>query len=118
LVDEDLDFTAKKKAMALLSPKGARIFSGLLYARYRQLLDAKCFRAGVELIPIDPVYTSTAGPLKYATQPGCLERACCRDGVVARREQKLTERLLGAGTVIRVPGPGRHPRRVSNPGDG
>jgi hypothetical protein len=48
IVAEDLDFTAKKKAMAQLSPKGARMLSGLLYAKYRQLLEAKCFRAGID----------------------------------------------------------------------
>jgi len=49
IVAEDLDFSAKKKAMAQLSPKRARMLSGLLYAKYRQQLAAKCFRAGVEL---------------------------------------------------------------------
>jgi hypothetical protein len=33
VVAEDLDFAAKKKAMAQLSPKGARMLSGLLYAK-------------------------------------------------------------------------------------
>jgi IS605 OrfB family transposase len=70
IVAEDLDFTAKKKAMAQLSPKGARMLSGLLYARYRQLLEAKCFRAGAELILIDAAYTSTIGAVKYAARRG------------------------------------------------
>ncbi|HKR40424.1 MAG TPA: transposase [Paraburkholderia sp.] len=48
VVAENLDFTAKKKAMAQLSPRGARTLSGLLYAKFRQLLEAKCFRAGVD----------------------------------------------------------------------
>ncbi|WP_244179593.1 hypothetical protein [Paraburkholderia aspalathi] len=34
VVAEDLDFTAKK-AIAQLGPKGARMLSGLLYAKYR-----------------------------------------------------------------------------------
>jgi IS605 OrfB family transposase len=56
VVAEDLDFTAKKKAMAQFSAKGARILSRLVYAKYRQLLEAKCFRAGVELVRIDWAY--------------------------------------------------------------
>ncbi|WP_246217605.1 hypothetical protein [Paraburkholderia panacisoli] len=48
IVAENLDFMAKKKAMAQLSPKGARMLSGLLYEKYRQLLEAKCFRARVD----------------------------------------------------------------------
>ena len=66
VIAEDLDFAAKKKGTAQLSPEGARMLSGLLYAKFRQLLEAKCFRADVELIPIDPAYTSTIGAVKYA----------------------------------------------------
>jgi hypothetical protein len=35
-----MDFTAEKKAMAQLSPKGARMLSGPLYAKIRQQLEA------------------------------------------------------------------------------
>ncbi|WP_242540284.1 transposase [Trinickia mobilis] len=107
VVAEGLDFTAKKKAMARLSPKGARMLSGLLYAKYRQLLEAKCFRAGVELILIDPAYTSTIGAVKYAARRGWSVHASAA-GVIARRGQKLTERLPRAGTVLRVPVRGGH----------
>jgi IS605 OrfB family transposase len=107
IVAEDLDFTAKKKAMAQLSPKGARMLSGLLYAKYRQLLEAKCYRAGVELILIDPAYMSTIGAVKYAARRGWSVHAAAA-GVIARRGQKLTERLPRAGTVLRVPVRGGH----------
>ncbi|NIE63125.1 transposase [Burkholderia sp. Ax-1719] len=107
VVAEDLDFTAKKKAMAQLSPKGARMLSGLLYAKYRQLLEAKCFRAGVELIKINPAYTSTIGAVKYASRRGWSVHAAAA-GVIARRGQKLTERAPRVGTVIRVPVRGGH----------
>ncbi len=107
VVAEDLDFTAMKKAMAQLSPKGARMLSGLLYAKYRQLLEAKCFRAGVELIMIDPVFTSTIGAVKYASRRGWSVHAAAA-GVIARRGQKLTERLPRAGTDVRVPVRGGH----------
>jgi len=70
IVDEDLNFTAQKKAMAQFSPKATRIVSGL-YAKYRQLFEARCFRAGVELIGIAPAYTSTIGAVKYASRRGC-----------------------------------------------
>ncbi|EIM94065.1 transposase, is605 family, orfa and orfb fusion [Paraburkholderia hospita] len=70
MVAEDLNFTAKKKAIAQLGPKGARMLSGLLYAKYRRLLEAKCFRAGVELILINPAYTSTIGAVTYASRRG------------------------------------------------
>ena len=107
VVAEDLDFTAKKKAVTQLSSKGARMLSGLLYAKYRQLLEAKCFRAGVELIRIDPAYTSTIGAVKYASRRGWSVHAAAA-GVIARRGQKLTERLPRVGTVIQVPVRGGH----------
>lgn len=50
LMAEDLDFSAKKKALDQASPKAARMLSSLLYAKYRQQFAAKCHRAGVELI--------------------------------------------------------------------
>jgi hypothetical protein len=90
-----------------LSPKGARMLSGLLYAKYRQLLEAKCFRAGVEFIRIDPAYTSTIGAVKYASRRGWSVHAAAA-GVIARRGQKLTERLPFVSTAIRVPMRGGH----------
>ena len=107
LVAENLDFSAKKKALSQLSPKGARMLSGLLYAKYRQQLEAKCPRAGVELILINPVYTSTIGAVKYASRRGWSVHAAAA-GVIARRGQKLSERLPRAGTGVRVPVPGCH----------
>ena len=107
VVAEDLDFTAKKKAIAQLSPKGARMRSGLLSAKYRQLLEAKCFRAGVERILIDPAYTSIIGAVKYAARRGWSVHAAAA-GVIARRGQKLTERLPRTGTAARVPVQGGH----------
>ncbi|CAG9222041.1 hypothetical protein BCAR13_440120 [Paraburkholderia caribensis] len=107
VVAEDLDFAAKKRTMAQLSPKGARTLSGRLYAKYRLLLEAKCFRAGVELILIDPAYTSTIGAVKYAARRGWSVHAAAA-GVIARRGQKLTERLPRAGTAVSVPVRGGH----------
>jgi hypothetical protein len=60
----------KKKAVAQLSPQEARPLSGLLHAKYLQLLEAKCFRVGDELILIDPAYTPTLGAVKYAARRG------------------------------------------------
>ncbi|QQX86703.1 IS200/IS605 family accessory protein TnpB-related protein [Cupriavidus necator] len=107
LVAEDLDFSSKKKALGQLSPKGARMLSGLLYAKYRQQLEAKCHRAGVELILINPAYTSTIGAVKYATRRGWSVHAAAA-GVIARRGQKLSEHLPRNGTDVRVPVRGRH----------
>jgi hypothetical protein len=70
IVDEDLSFIAQKKAMAQFSPTATRMVSGLLYAKCRQLFEAQCFRAGVELIGIAPAYTSASRAVKYASRRG------------------------------------------------
>jgi IS605 OrfB family transposase len=107
IVGEELDFTKKKKTLAQLGAARARTLAGLPYAKYRRLLEGKCFRAGVELIRIDPAYTSTIGAVKYARKRGWSVHAAAA-GVIARRGQKLGERLPGAGTEIRVPFKGGH----------
>jgi hypothetical protein len=56
------------------------MLSGLLYAKCRQLLEAKCIRAGVEVIRVNPAYTSTIGAVKYASHRARLECACCCGG--------------------------------------
>ncbi len=83
------------------------MLSDLLYAKYRQLLEAKCFRADVELILIDPAYPSTIGAVKYASRRGRSVHAAATDAI-ARCGQKLTERLPCTGTGIRVPVRGGH----------
>ena len=83
------------------------MLSGLLYAKYRQLLEAKCVGAGVELIRINPAYTSTIGAMRYATRRGWSVHAAAA-GVIARRGHKLTECLPRPNTVVRVPVRGGH----------
>jgi IS605 OrfB family transposase len=107
IIAEELDFTKKKRALKQLGPVRAKLLSTLPYAKYRHLLDGKCFRAGVELIRIDPAYTSTIGIVKYAGKRGWSVHAAAA-GVIARRGQKLSERLPRAGTEIRVPFKGSH----------
>jgi hypothetical protein len=74
----------------------------LPYAKCRQLLQAKCSSAGVELIRIDPAYTSTIGAVKCASRRGGSVHAAGA-AVIARCVQKLTERLPRTGTYVRVP---------------
>ncbi len=83
------------------------MLSALLYANCRQLLEAKCFRTGVEPIRIDPASTWIIGAVKYASRRGWGVHAAAA-GVIARLGQKLTERLPHVGTDVRVPVRGGH----------
>ena len=89
-VAKDLDFSAKGKALGQASAKGARMLSGLHYAKYRQQLGAKCHRAGVELIWINPAYTPTIGAVKYAARWGWSVHAAAA-GVIARRWREVVD---------------------------
>lgn len=77
------------------------MLSGLFYAKYPQQLGAKCFRASVELILIDPAHTPTIGALRYAPYQGRRVHAAAT-GVIARRGQTFTERLPRADMVLSV----------------
>ncbi len=87
---EELDFADKKKDMSAMSPAQARALSGLSYAKYQQLLASKCHRRGVELIKVNPAYTSLAGQIKYAKPLGLSVHKAAA-GVIARRSQGYVE---------------------------
>jgi IS605 OrfB family transposase len=96
IVIEDLDFTALKKQMAKRSPARARALSGLAYAQFIKLLESKCYLRGVELVKVNPAYTSVAGRIKYARPKG-LSVHHAAAGVIARRAQGCIERLPREG---------------------
>lgn len=99
---EDLDFQKKKAELKRFGDaRYARMLSGLAYAKYRQLAQAKAARAGIELTWVDPAYTSVAGRVKYAGRLG-LSAHQAAAGVVARRAQGYREKLPTVGTY-RVP---------------
>ena len=123
VVVEDLDFEKKKKDMGQMSAAQARMLSGLAYAKYQQLVASKCHRRGVQLLKVNPAYTSVAGRLKYA-RPNGLSVHQAAAGAIARRGQGFTERLPRAGAIalhahgvtISFPAPARKPgisRRVA-----
>lgn len=101
IVIEELDFSGKKKQLASMSAGRARMLSGLAYAQYQQLMASKCFRLGVELLVVNPAYTSVIGRVKYAVPYGRSVHLAAA-GVIARRGQGLAEKPPGQGSV-RIP---------------
>ena len=104
VVIEDLDFQGKKKQLATMSPAQARMLSSLAYAQYTQLTVSKCQRMGLELLVVDPAYTSVAGRIKYAVPFGRSVHLAAA-GVIARRGQGLAEKPPKAKSV-RIPANG------------
>ena len=89
---EELDFSAKKKELGRMGVKGARMLSGLAYSKYASLARSKASRLGIELIFVDPAYTSVVGSVKYAVRLGRTVHQAA-SGVIARRAQGLKENL-------------------------
>ena len=101
LVIEDLDFSEKKKQMAeQTTSTGYRVMlSGLAYAQYQELCAAKCFKAGVELIKVNPAFTSVIGRVKYAKRLG-ISTHLAAALAIARRGQQLKERAPASAFVV------------------
>ena len=110
---EKLDFQAKKQQMERKSKRYRVMLSGLMYARYQQLLAAKCARAGVVLIEVNPAHTSLIGRIKYTLATGKSVHVAAA-GVIARRAQELSEnippaaRVAAGGAVVSLIVPARN----------
>lgn len=95
---ENLDFAAKKKKMALdtgttkFHKQKNRGLSSLMYSKYLSLLRSKTRFQGIELILVNPAYTSVIGAVKYAKQNGVSTHISAA-GVISRRGQGFKETM-------------------------
>ena len=91
LVIEELDFEEKKKALRE-QPKVRRSFlSAFAYAQFHQSVSSRTRADGIELIPINPAYTSLIGAYKYqGLAISSHEKAAL---AIARRAQGYSEGL-------------------------
>ena len=67
---ENLDFKKKKQNLKQMSPKQAKLLSGFAYSTYQSVLQRKCEMAGIELISVNPAYTSQIGHHKFMKMYG------------------------------------------------
>ena len=98
---EDLDFEGKKAELRERGKGLARMLSSFAYGALRESIHSRCARMGVEVIPVNPAYTSTMGVVKYTALYGLSgdEAAAL---VLARRAMTLGE-SLPAGTALGRP---------------
>jgi IS605 OrfB family transposase len=71
IVIEDLDFTIKKAKLQKQKPGSTRlnkVISTLVYRKFRAIIETRAFKEGVEVIVVNPAYTSLIGELKYLNQ--------------------------------------------------
>jgi IS605 OrfB family transposase len=70
VVIENLDFSVKKRLLRLEPSKRARMLSAFAYKLYMDFAESRADKDGVELIKINPAYTSTKGMILFARRLG------------------------------------------------
>ena len=70
VVIERLEFQKKKAELEAANPKQARLLSSFACRQVAAHLKAACFRAGVEVIEVNPAYTSVIGAVNHAQRHG------------------------------------------------
>ncbi|WP_170124809.1 IS200/IS605 family accessory protein TnpB-related protein [Roseinatronobacter thiooxidans] len=92
IVIESLDFAAGKRELEGSGAGYARMLSSLAYAAIQTMLRRRAARAGVELVEVNPAYTSVIGHVNYARRYG-LSVHCAAAVATARRAAGLSERV-------------------------
>lgn len=90
---EQLDFARKKAQLSYASPKTQRMLSAFAYARFAQLIKARSYDAGIDLLVVNPAYSSKIGRQKYARRYG-LSVHVAAALILARRAQKFSDRYI------------------------
>ena len=96
---EDLNLERKKKELGALGVKSKRKLMALAYAELQRLLLARASDAGVEVIFVNPAYTSTQGLVRYSIRRGWSAHHGAA-AVIARRALGLSEKAPVRGTLV------------------
>ena len=98
VVCEELDFSTKKEELRERGRKYARMLSSWAYSRFYELLNSILGNRGMELITVNPAYTSVIGLVKFARIYGLASDEAAALAV-ARRGMRLSEKLPSAVTA-------------------
>ena len=90
VVIEKLDFKRKKSELEDDDAKRARCLSCFAYSKILSSIKSACFRAGVEVIEVNPAYTSVIGAINYAQKKGISVHMAAAFAI-ARRGMRLSE---------------------------
>jgi len=97
---EKLDFTKKKAATEGLGARANRRLSAFAYSQISQTIHSAAFRNGVQVIEVNPAFSSVIGAVNHAHKSGISTHGGAAT-VLARRGMGLAERP--AGPVAKVP---------------
>jgi len=107
VVCEHLDFSTKKELLRERGRKYARMLSSWAYSRFYKLLASILSNRGINLMPVNPAYTSVIGLVKYARQYGLASDEAAAIAI-ARRGMRLKEKLPSAITAYLDVKSGKH----------
>ncbi len=92
VVCEELDFSTKKQSLGEKGRKYARMLSGWAYSEFYKQLSSILSNRGIELITVNPAYSSIIGGVKYLRMYGLASDEAAAL-VIARRAMKLSEKM-------------------------
>ena len=96
---EKLDFSKKKAELIGEHPKYARMLSSLTYNGIKAGIKARAYKHGIEVIEVNPAYSSIIGLVNYTKAEGLsVHQAAAL--VIARRCSGFRERPLGESATI------------------
>lgn len=96
IVLENLDFTKKKKALKDNDNKAyARMLTAFAYSKIKEYFANQCWKMGVNLLFIDPAFTSFLGNIKYGFKLRKSQTTVHTPAayIIARRGQGFNERI-------------------------
>jgi IS605 OrfB family transposase len=91
VVMEALNFQKKKTELETVKSKQSRLLSSFAYGKVISSIKAVAFRAGVEVVEVNPAYTSVIGAVNHAQAKGISVHQGAAY-VIARRGLRLSER--------------------------
>ncbi|MDJ0736986.1 MAG: IS200/IS605 family accessory protein TnpB-related protein [Nostocaceae cyanobacterium] len=92
IVIENLSFAAKKKRMKEEGRRYARMLNFFAYSTFNDLIQKQCTNRGIQLIKVNPAYSSLIGLTKFMALYG-MSSDTAAGLVIARRAMKLSEAL-------------------------
>ena len=89
---EELDFRGKKASLEGESPRRSRMLSSFAYGRFREYLVSRGHREGVEVVGVNPAFSSVVGRVKFMERYGLTVHQAAAL-VLARRIPGCSERI-------------------------
>lgn len=89
---ETLDFSRKKAGMKEQGVRYSRMLSNFAYDQFDSMLSGRCENRGIELIHVNPAYSSWIGLVKFMSMYG-LSSDTAAALVLARRALRKSERI-------------------------